>query len=45
LQRLNTALHGSDLVLVDVDPEGVVYLSERWNVLLGGEPKETHTTF
>ncbi len=45
LQRLNIALHGSDLVLVDVDPDGVVYLSERWNVLLGGEPKETHTTF
>lgn len=45
LERLNIALHGSDLVLVDVDPDGVVYLSERWNVLLGGEPKETYTTF
>jgi diguanylate cyclase (GGDEF)-like protein/PAS domain S-box-containing protein len=43
--RLNTAMHGSDLILVDVDPEGVVYLSERWNVLLGGPPQETHTTF
>ena len=45
LQRLNIALNGSNLILVDVDPDGVVYLSERWNVLLGGEPKETFTTF
>ncbi len=43
--RLNTAMHGSNLILVDVDPQGVVYLSERWNVLLGGPPQETHTTF
>ncbi len=43
--RLNTAMFGSDLILVDADPEGVVYLSERWNVLLGGPPQETHTTF
>ncbi len=45
IERLNTALFGSNLVLVDVDPEGVVYLSERWNELLGGEPAETYTTF
>ena len=45
IARLNTALFGSNLILVDVDPSGVVYLSERWNVLLGGEPKDTHTTF
>ena len=44
-QRLNTALHGSNLILVDVDPAGVVFLSERWNELLGGEPRETYTTF
>jgi diguanylate cyclase (GGDEF)-like protein/PAS domain S-box-containing protein len=44
-QRLNTALHGSNLILVDVDPSGVVFLSERWNELLGGEPKATYTTF
>ncbi len=43
--RLNTALFGSNLILVDVDPAGVVYLSERWNVLMGGEPAETYTTF
>ena len=45
ISRLNTALFGSNLILVDVDPGGVVYLSERWNELLGGEPKETYTTF
>ena len=45
LERLNTALHGSDLVLVDVDPDGLAYLSPQWNVLLGGEPKETYTRF
>ncbi len=45
MQRLNIAMDGSDLILVDVDPEGVVYLSERWNQLLGGEARETHTTF
>ena len=44
-QRLNIAMHGSNLIFVDVDPEGVVYLSERWNELLGGEAKETYTTF
>jgi diguanylate cyclase (GGDEF)-like protein/PAS domain S-box-containing protein len=44
-QRLNTALHGSNLILVDVDPDGVVFLSERWNELLGGEPRPTYTTF
>jgi diguanylate cyclase (GGDEF)-like protein/PAS domain S-box-containing protein len=44
-KRLNTAMHGSNLILVDVDPQGVVYLSERWNVLLGGPPQETYTTF
>ncbi|MFO1323471.1 MAG: EAL domain-containing protein [Burkholderiales bacterium] len=44
-QRLNTALHGSNLILVDVDPTGVVFLSERWNELLGGPPQETYTTF
>ncbi|MEO8754153.1 MAG: EAL domain-containing protein, partial [Casimicrobiaceae bacterium] len=45
MERLNIALYGSNLILVDVDPEGAVYLSERWNVLLGGEAKETYTTF
>ena len=45
MQRLNTALYGSNLILVDVDPDGVVYLSERWNELLGGEAQETYTTF
>jgi diguanylate cyclase (GGDEF)-like protein/PAS domain S-box-containing protein len=45
IARLNTALYGSNLVLVDVDPAGVVYLSERWNELLGGKPRETYTTF
>ena len=45
IERFNIAMHGSDLVLVDVDPDGVVYLSERWNVLLGGEPRESYTTF
>ncbi|MCC7326168.1 MAG: EAL domain-containing protein [Burkholderiales bacterium] len=44
-QRLNTALHGSNLILVDVDPAGVVFLSERWSVLLGGELKETYISF
>ncbi len=38
-QRLNTALYGSNLILVDVDPAGVVFLSERWNELLGGPPQ------
>jgi diguanylate cyclase (GGDEF)-like protein/PAS domain S-box-containing protein len=45
IARLNTALFGSNLILVDVDPGGVVYLSERWNEVLGGEPRETYTTF
>jgi diguanylate cyclase (GGDEF)-like protein/PAS domain S-box-containing protein len=45
IARLNTALYGSSLALVDVDPSGGVYLSERWNELLGGEARETHTTF
>ncbi len=45
IARLNTALYGSNLILVDVDPNGVVYLSDRWNELLGGEPRETNTTF
>ena len=45
IARLNTALDGSNLILVDVDPTGVVYLSDRWNELLGGERKETYTTF
>ena len=45
IARLNTALFGSNLILVDVDPAGVVYLSDRWNELLGGERKETNTTF
>jgi len=44
-QRLNTALAGSSLILVDVDPDGGVFLSERWNELLGGEPRPTYTTF
>jgi PAS domain S-box-containing protein len=35
-ERLNTALAGSSLILVDVDPDGGVFLSERWNELLGG---------
>jgi diguanylate cyclase (GGDEF)-like protein/PAS domain S-box-containing protein len=45
IDRLNTALFGSNLILVDVDPGGVVYLSSRWSELLGGEPRETYTTF
>jgi len=44
-QRLNTALAGSSLILVDVDPDGGVFLSDRWNELLGGEPRPTYTTF
>ncbi len=44
-ERLNTALAGSNLVLVDVDPDGGVFLSERWNELLGGEAKPTYTSF
>ena len=45
IERFNIAMHGSDLVLFDVDPDGAIFLSERWNVLLGGEPRETHTNF
>ncbi|MCC6196516.1 MAG: EAL domain-containing protein [Burkholderiales bacterium] len=45
ISRLNTALFGSNLALVDVDPAGTVYLSARWNELLGGDARETHTTF
>ena len=45
IARLNTALDGSNLILVDVDPAGVVFLSDRWNELLGGERRETYTTF
>ncbi|MFO1415603.1 MAG: EAL domain-containing protein [Burkholderiales bacterium] len=44
-ERLNTALAGSNLVLVDVDPDGGVFLSERWSELLGGPPRPTYTTF
>jgi diguanylate cyclase (GGDEF)-like protein/PAS domain S-box-containing protein len=45
IARLNTALYGSNLILVDVDPAGVVFLSDRWNELLGGDRRETYTTF
>ncbi len=45
IARLNTALFGSSLILVDVDTSGRVYLSERWNELLGGEPRPTNTDF
>jgi len=45
IARLNTALFGSNLILVDVDTSGRVYMSERWNELLGGEPRATNTDF
>ena len=45
IARLNTALNGSNLILVDVDPAGVVFLSEGWSELLGGDRRETYTTF
>ena len=45
IARLNTALDGSNLILVDVDPTGVMFLSERWSEILGGERRETYTTF
>ncbi len=45
IARLNTALFGSNLILVDVDTAGTVYMSERWNEMLGGERRATHTDF
>ena len=45
-RRLALALDASGGALFDWDvATNEVYLSDRWNVMLGGEPRETHTTF
>ncbi len=43
--RISAALFGSNLAFVEVHTSGSVYLSERWNEMLGGEPQPTHTDF
>lgn len=44
-QQLSLALQASRLALWDLDiPSGKVYLSEQWNVMLGGEAKPVSTT-
>lgn len=41
-ERLKLALDSSDLATFHWDiPSGKVHLSERWNAILGGEPRET----
>ncbi len=41
-ERLRQALEGSSLALWDLDVgAGTIYLSETWNVMLGGPPMET----
>jgi PAS domain S-box-containing protein len=44
-ERLGLALDGSGLALWDWDlTAGRIYLSDRWNVILGGAPRETVST-
>lgn len=44
-QQLSLALQASRLALWDLDiPSGKIYLSEQWNVMLGGEAKPVSTT-
>jgi diguanylate cyclase (GGDEF)-like protein/PAS domain S-box-containing protein len=45
-QQLSLALEGSQLALFDWNTAtGEVFLSERWAVILGGNPAPTRTTF
>lgn len=45
-RRVALALEGSAGALFDWNiVTGDIYLSERWNVMLGGESRETHTSF
>ena len=45
-RRVALALDASGGALFEWDvTTNDVYLSDRWNVMLGGEPRETHTTF
>jgi protein-histidine pros-kinase len=44
-ERLGLALDGSSLALWDCDlPSGRIFLSDRWNTILGGPPLETTTS-
>lgn len=45
-ERLQLALEGSNLALVDVDAaNGKIYLSATWAAMLGNEPADTVTSF